>query len=344
MKRVLTRAIASIVFAVFLMSAAFAITSAGVFFSNIANGVSNIDTLSENDLEKNLPINGKVYYVNTLLAEEYNDEDSLDVENYYYLISMNTINEVYLIVKTSAYSSLDIDLENLYYADVPGGEDYEYLLYDGVSVDGVLVDNNSDVVNEYEKWKDRISSEYGEDMSNAILADYTLDCTETVSSICTRFIVSSVILFVFLGVLIFFIVVLVKQSKAGGMQTPAYSNGYGQPNGFVPNGSGVPQNNYIQNSSDIQQNGYAPNASSNGQFIPQNGQSFIPQSNYNQNAQSFIPQSNYNQNPQSFIPQSNYDQDIQSSIPQNPTINANLMPDSQNDGSIDRVSLKKEDQ
>lgn len=331
MKRVFGRVIASIVCVVFLMSAAFAITSAGVFFSNIANGVSNIDNLSESDLKKNLPINGKVYYVNTLLAEEY-DEDSLEAENYYYLVSMNTINEVYIIVKASAYSSLDIDLENLYYADVPGGEDYEYLLYDGVSVDGVLVDNNSDVVNEYEKWKNKISDEYGEDMSSAILADYTLDCTETVSSICTRFIVSSVILLVFLGVLIFLIVMLVKQSKTGDMQTSAYNNGYvgqpqgyGQPNsfnGFIPNGSGVPQNNYIPNGSEAQQDGYAPNTAPNTQFIPQ---------------------SNYNQNPQSFIPQSNYDQNIQSSIPQNPTINANLTSDSQNDGFIDKVSLKKED-
>ena len=348
MKRVFGRLIAGIVILVIFVCGSLLISTAGVFFSNMSDGVLNIENLSDSDLKKNLPINGKVYYVNTVLAEEYDESDSSNILNYYYLVDFDMKNEIYMIVKVKANSSLDVSLENLYYADLEEGEEYEYLLDEGVAVDGVLIENDSQVISEYDSWKDSISG-YGFDMSGAKLASYTLDCTETVSSLCTQFIVSFVILLLLVAALVFIIITLIKQSKASKVQTPVYTTGFtginGQQNGYNsynPNASAAPQNGFVPNApqpQSFQQNGYPVGGvpaqqnvyPSGGAPVQQNG--YIPNSPSNQ---QFIPQASYDRNSQN-------SQSGQSFIPQSPNLQDSLNQNSQNGTSVDKISLKKED-
>ena len=336
MKQVLLR-IAMVLTTVFLLiSVSLVFTTAGVFFSNMSNGVSSIESLGDKDLKKNLSVNGKVYYVDTVLAEEYNGNNTSDVLYYYYLVDFDDENEIYMIVKVKAGSELDESLENLYYADMDEGKDYEYLLSDGVAIDGYLIENDKDVVNEYRSWIDDLS-DYGFDMSNANLASYTLDCTEPVSDICNEFIGGVVFVIVSAGLLILFVYLSAKASKNRNVQTPVYTSGFtgytGQPNnyaqnnpsfqqnGYIPNSPNVQQNGYIQNNPNVQQNGYIPNNPN----VQQNG--CIP-NNPNVQQNGYIPnnpnvqQNGYSQNNQSFNPQSQ---------------------NSYAGGSSDKVSLKKED-
>ncbi len=352
MKRVFLWILSAIVGLGLLCFLSLMIQTSGVFMKNLSDGISDISYLAESQLTKDLPVGGRVYYVYSVLAEEYDNYDN--ISNYYYLIDLEYETETYMIVKAPAYTRLSEDLDHLYLADLDEGKQYEYLLTEGIAVDGILVSNESDVVDEYDNWKSSLTTN-NFDMSDARLANYTLDCTQTVSDLCNQFI-GSVVISIFLFIILVILIVLnVKHSKKAKIAQPQQAYGFPQNNGYIPNSNVYPpQNNgYVPNGNVYppQNNGYVPN----GNVYPPQNNAYIPQQNH-QNA-DFVPAvgNGYAPKNAAYVPQENYaprnngyasqngDYSPSSNYGANTSYNAdNRYANAHDSNSVDKVSLKKD--
>ena len=273
--------------AVLIFCVIFAYDSAGVFFNEINGGIADYNIITESDLKKNLPVQGTVYTVYDCIAVSYNSDSGED-EEFYYLIEFDENNGLYMVLETKADTVLNNDIDALCDAYVLGGNDT--LLQAGVLVDGVLVENDSGVVQKFNEWKEEMK-EYGEDSSKYSLVPYTYDCSYTVDSFHSEFIKSAAGIAISLAVLIVMVVLFVKSIKNNSI--PA--NGGGN---FIPQQSfGQPGNFGVQNQYNQQPNIYNQNNQfGQNNYYPQN----IPQAaNINMNANQVNTQ---NPNDSTFIP------------------------------------------
>ena len=164
------------------------------------------------------------------------------------------------------------------------------ILQNGVETDGILIENDLGLVDEFDSWKNKMSLQ-GEDISNYNLVSYTYDCTRSVDSFQDEFITGALVSVISLAILIILLVLIAKDKKStapvGGNYFPQQNVGqpnFGQPN----NGFGV-QNQYNQMPNMYNQNNYNP------QIIPQavntnpNDSTFIPSSGAVPNVQDCNP-------------------------------------------------------
>ena len=259
--RILKRFLSSIAAVVLIGCLFFLFDSAGVFFNEISEGIADYNVITESQLKNKLPVQGTVYTVYDCIAVAY-DSDSGDDEEFYYLIEFDEDKDLYMILETKAGSEIDDDIDALCDAYIFG--DNDTLLESGVSVDGVLVENDSGVVGKFNEWKEDML-DYGEDSSSYSLVPYTLDCSYTVSSFHNEFIGSAAVLAIALIIMIAGIVLTVKGRKrnriaanAGGAYIPQQS--FGQPNNFgVQNPYNQQPNMYNQNNQYGQNNYYPQN-------------------------------------------------------------------------------------
>lgn len=257
---------------------------AGAFIGRMTGGVKNYNTVAESELAKNAPMNGRVYYVIDCIVEEYTETTSksgttsTSTDAYYYLIPFE--DDVVMIMKTAANSDFEEQIDHLYYADID--EEYEYLLDEGVALDGILVENDDEVLEYFDEWCD----EY--DMEDVTVVPYTLDCTKTVSERCNFFYVGMLMWLILIGGIVLVIVIWRKsrntvqpQPTAVGAYQP--SNNFGASNQYGSNDFYAGNNQYQPQ----QNNGYV-------QQGVQPSNQFIPQQSNQQNSQ-FIPQSSNDQ-------------------------------------------------
>lgn len=328
--RLLKRFLYSIVAVVLLVSLFLIADSAGVFFNEMSEGIADYNVITESQLKNKLPVQGTVYTVYDCIAIEY-DSESGDDTAYYYLIEFDEDQDRYMILQTKAGSQLDDDIDALCDAYFSG--DNDSLLQKGVEVDGILVENDSDVVKKFDEWKDDLNL-LGEDTSNYSLVAYTYDCSYTVESYHNDFLGGSAVIIAALAVLITVIVISVKRKKKNTAAAPIPGNymppqNFGQPNNF-----GVP-NQYNQQPNMYGQNNYPQNIPQSNIPQPNIPQPYIPQSNI---PQPGFPQSaNMNPNPQNpngsaFVPSSVAAPSVQD-VNQTPTMYA----------AEQKISLDKKD-
>lgn len=178
----------------------------GVFFSQMSNGTTELYSLEASAMQKNMPVNGECYVVYELIASSVTEETSkytgktTETTNaYYYAIPMGDDDHC-MLLKTKANSemtsSADLELD-LFWDDNSTIDD----LFDhAFKVDGILVNNDPEIVGFYDEWV----AEF-EDDEGMTLAPYTLDCTKTVSTRIKEFWAGSVLLVALLGVVVFLI-------------------------------------------------------------------------------------------------------------------------------------------
>lgn len=264
----------------------------GAFFGKLSYGIANYNTVKESSLQKNLPMQGTVYYIYDCIVTEYttSDSGSETVDAYYYAVPFE--GDTVLIVKVDADSYTETQMDKLYYA--PDDKDYEYMFTTGVDIDGVLIANDGEVLDFFEEWKDTYASDfktyYNIDISNFTPAAYTLDCTKSIQTLCNMFLFGAGMVVV---IVLIWIIVLVKISKGGrnnAAMAGAYNNqGYGVPNYGTQN-YGTQNYGGTNNSFVPQQTGSTPQQGmSNGGFIPQSSTNGFQQqgssNGYDYNAQ-----------------------------------------------------------
>lgn len=269
----------------------------GAFFGKLAYGISDYNSIQENELKKDLPMQGTIYYIYDCIVTEYTKNSDTGVETvdaYYYAVPFEG-NSV-LLVKVDADSYIETQMDKLYYA--PDNETYEYMFETGVNVEGVLVKNDSEVLDFFDEWKDEYESDfkyyYSIDISDFEPVAYTLDCTNSIQTLCTRFIIGAVMVIATILLWVIFIVVISKKGKnnapigAYGTQNYGTQNygtqNYGQNNAAQPN-YGDTTNSFIPQQSNINTQQNAPVNS----FIPQSSTNTFQsqQSNNTQPSSSF---------------------------------------------------------
>ena len=284
-------------------------SGSGAFFSQMANGTCDYYTMTHSDLQKNLPVNGTCYVVYdciaTYVTSETNKTTGKTTETdsaYYYVVPLDE--EYFMLVKTRANSQLTEDFDRL--VDAFWYEDespYYDMLDTGAKLDGILVKNDSKVVNYYNEWIEEMELKD----ESYLLSDYTLDCTKTVAARIKEFWVGMVLLLAFLGTVTAFVVSYFKKKRvsnyspsAASYSSPTYGS---QPFGmydptatFGSTHSTAPQSNFqshgVQSSTDYGTSNYGsttdstygqgtagystssstPSGSSYGQFQSQGGQ------------------------------------------------------------------------
>lgn len=291
-------------------------TGAGAYFANLSNEPLNYNdsNLTVSDFKKNAAMEGNVYWVLDCIGEEYTETTSesgatlsTHTDAYYYAIPFD--DNTALLLKTDADSELEelIDalwiLSDPYYEEYKEIDDeyvyyepYEYLLEEGAYVEGVLVENEEDMVDLYEEWKEdypefieELFEAYGLecDADKLELIPYTLDCTKSVEDYAGLFYSGMAIILVFVVIAVIAVILIIKAFKGGSGRNNQYATanamgGYDQYNGFNQ------ANNYNQ-PNDFQPNSYQPNnyqsnipQQSNSQYTAQpmqnnnNGSSYIP--------------------------------------------------------------------
>ncbi len=270
-----------------LVSLYLVVDSASVFFNEMNGGIADYNVVSEEQLENKLPVQGTVYTVYDCIAVKYNPDSGED-EAFYYLIEFDEEQDLYMILQAPADTQFNNDISALCDAYILG--DNDLILQNGVETDGILIENDLGLVDEFDSWKNKMSLQ-GEDISNYNLVSYTYDCTRSVDSFQDEFITGALVSVISLAILIILLVLIAKDKKStapvGGNYFPQQNVGqpnFGQPN----NGFGV-QNQYNQMPNMYNQNNYNP------QIIPQavntnpNDSTFIPSSGAVPNVQDCNP-------------------------------------------------------
>lgn len=260
---------------------------AGAFIGNMTTGVLNYNTVTEDELVKNAPVNGKVYYIIDCIVQEYTEttsnsgSTSTKTDAYYYLIPFE--DDTVMIMKTDADSEFEEQIDDLYYDD-------EYLMEEGVALDGILVENDDEVLDYFYEWCD----DY--EMDDVTVVPYTLDCTKTLSERCNFFYLGIVMWLILIGGIVLVIVLWRKsrrtvQPAAVGAYQPV--NNFGENNQYNANNMYGAGNQYNANNMYGADNQYQ--AQQGTGYDPQNTQSssYIPQQSDAQNSQ-YIPQSSSN--------------------------------------------------
>jgi len=216
-RNILLRLIITITIAALFFGGMMCFTGGKGFFGKISNGMKSYNTITESELKKNQPLNGTIYYIYDCIGYEYTEDDdgNKTPQSYYYTVPFQD-NKV-LIVKTDASSSIETEMDQLLFA--PDYEEYSYLLETGVDIEGLLVKNDPDVVEFFNKWRDDqdnvdiFKSDYNIDISNFEPVDYTFDLSIGMSGYTTRFFAGAVILAVTIGGWVAFFVIFFKGGR-----------------------------------------------------------------------------------------------------------------------------------
>lgn len=261
---------------------------AGAFIGNLTTGVLNYNTVSEEELVKNAPVNGKVYYIIDCIVEEYTEttsssgSTSTKTDAYYYLIPFE--DDTVMIMKTDADSEFEDLMDDLYYDD-------EVLMEEGVALDGILVENDDEVLDYFYEWCDDC------EIDDVTVVPYTLDCTKTLSERCNFFYLGMVMWLILIGGIVLVIVLWRKSRRtvqpAAIGSYPQASNQYDANNIYGANNMYGADNQYSANNMYGADNQYQ--AQQGTGYNSQNAQqsNYIPQQSDAQNSQ-YIPQSSSN--------------------------------------------------
>ena len=286
MKRLKTRLIVTVMTIWIFSIIGFLAEGAGAFFSKMSYGTCDYLTMTDSDLQKNRPIEGTIFYAE-LIAEGYTETtnkntgkvESTTVNEEYYCVPMGAegyeTGETYIIVKAKVGSHFNAELESL--VNLWENEVYDNdRLLNGVDFDGVLIDNEEEVVEFFEE----LCEESGE--TNIALAKYTIDCTKSVSARIKDFWAGTALLALLIAMSALFIFNAVKKKKAPQRSTVSagYGSNYYDPTStYGSSNSMTPQNNF-QSQSVQSSNNYDPtavygssnSAASQSNFQSQSGQ------------------------------------------------------------------------
>ena len=273
--------------AVLLVSLYFVFDSAGVFFNELGSGIADYNVVSQDQLENKLPVQGTVYTVYDCIAVKY-DADSGEDEAFYYLIEFDEGEGLYMLLQTPADTQLNDDIEAL--CDAYVLEDNDSLLQKGVNTDGILVKNDSELVNEFDSWKNKMSL-LGEDTSNYNLVSYTYDCTYSVDSFHGEFIVSAIVTVISLAALVVLLIAIKREKSSTAPVGGNYfqQQNIGQPNFGQPNNSFSAQNQYNQMPNMYNQNNYNPQSVPQAVNTNPNDSTFFPSSEAAPSVQTYNP-------------------------------------------------------
>lgn len=213
--------------------------TAPTFFYSVTGNTVNYNTVDENELKEEQPIDGSVYYIYDCIAEGYTEHSqngtvlSTTTDSYYYLIPFE--DDVVMLLKTDASSDLEDQIDDLLYASY-GYDDPDNLLENGVAIEGIVRKNEDEIVEVFEEWCD----EYN--FTDLSLVPYTLDCSLTAEDRCNQFYVA--VVFFIIAIALFIPFILLRKSVRRDMASQNNGN-----LGAIPNPSmnynmqaGVPNN------------------------------------------------------------------------------------------------------
>ena len=225
--------VAMLIGGIFLM-----IAGAGGFFGKLSYGIADYNSVAEADLKKNLPVQGTIYYIYDCIVTEYSTDDNGNqkADAFYYAVPFD--NNTVLIVKVKANSALETEMDKLYKAQ--DDSTYEYMFTSGVALNGILEENDSEVLRLFDDWKDTYKDSfkkaYNIDISNFSTVSYTLNCTSSLSALSGMFIGGLIMVLVVVALIILFIVKYMNGGNKGYTPTPQFAGGYGNPNNTGTNG------------------------------------------------------------------------------------------------------------
>ncbi len=238
----------------------FAVT-AGPVFGRLQYGVSDIYSLSPNEIKENRYVTIEISDVYGRFFTTYSTDSETgkkEVDNYYYATPYTDDNV--LVIKTRPYTQDEGIINGI----CSGHYDPNSIT---IKLEGVLEKRSVNIENQYAMWaesqKNTLINKYGDDFNELQTFEYVLDCSNTFAGTLVMFIISAVLI---IGVIVFWIIFFAIASK--GKKRPMYA---------YPQGSYIPQQT---NTTPV-----------NGMTMPQQMNTFYPQSAQPQ-APNMYPPSN----------------------------------------------------
>ena len=209
------------------LAVAFSFSSAGVFFSvNFGDGIVDYNTMSKDQLKKNLAVEGNVYCVYGCVAESYTERTSngttlsTTTDSYFYLIPFGDDEDDVILIEIPAGKAIEDQIDALWEASY-GYDDPDNLLEEGVAISGVVENNDEDIIPLFKEWCD----DNDIDSASVNLMPYTINCRSNYEVRRSNFLLSLVFYAAFIVYVAIIVLVLVKKRgsrRAGGYDQSAY--------------------------------------------------------------------------------------------------------------------------
>lgn len=221
------RIVISIVALYIMFTYIFFSAGVGAYTENKGKQPLNFTELTISDVKEWRAVKGDCYVAYDLIGyTEKTDDNKTTTTDYYWLVDCGDSD--LMLLKTKANDDLSECFDDMVdtYWNSSTWDEYAELLTYYAEVDGVFIENDSEIVEFYNEWIEEMS--VSDEWKNAKLAPCTLDCTRTYSSRITSYhigcglIVGGVVI---IGIIIFIFAKAMKPNRG----TPAYApaGGYG---------------------------------------------------------------------------------------------------------------------
>ena len=236
------RFIASIVILCVALSVYLIYENSAAFFANRGKEPLDFDTITISDVSKGRAVSGECIIVYDLIGYGYTEETNkytnstnTTTDTYYWLVDCGE--QDVMLVKTKASDSISDTMDDIVelYWESGTWEDFAANHTGAAVIDGVFINNDSQIVSFYNDWIDEMQAT-SDDWKNVKLAPFTLDCTNSLSTRIMLFYLGIGLLALLLIISAAAIAFIVKGVKGGPVQQSAGYSGanYGAMNGGSP--------------------------------------------------------------------------------------------------------------